>query len=397
MTQKTRDFMPASRQRKSIGLLALSLLVGLLPFYPAHAGDATLEAQIAEDWDYNSNPLMALDHSGSVYGSVTHGGLTLKSKTPTTMFALDAGVKQNIFNKSGFNSTDLHGGLNATQTIERWSAGLQGLVDYDTTRNSELSANGTDVGNVRHLGLTATPQITFHPTPIDALFMTGSATTSRYDNSAYSNYYVVGVSPGYTHNFTPRNAGTFMVQLQHYRSSDTDHLTVDTISPTVGWTTTLSPELTASAAVGTQTSQQRSSTAATTSWAWQYVFVGNLAYQNEVNHVNFRATREQYPFSNGTQSLLTTFSATGTHAINPSFDVGLTASYQDATYQVTPTGISLRSLVSGGPSLIYHLTERFDLSANYLYRRETLINSDKTVQDHASTLSLVYHPPAWRL
>lgn len=392
-----RALMPTIRQPKSHGLLALGLLIGLLPLNPALAGEATLEAQIAEDWVYNSNPLMALDHSGPVYGSVTHGGLTLKSNTPTTMFALDAGVKQNIFNKSGFTSTDLHGGLNATQTIERWSAGLQGLVDYDTTRTSELSANGVDAGNVRHLGLTATPQITFHPTPIDALFVTGSGTMSRYDNIAYSNYYVVGVSPGYTHNFTPRNAGTFMVQFQHYRSSDVAHLTVDTISPTIGWSTTLSPELTANAAVGTQTSQQRSSTAATTSWAWQYVFVGSLDYQTEVNHVNVRATREQYPFSNGTQSLLTSFSATGTHAINPSFAVGLNASYQDATYQVAPTDISLRTLVSGGPSLIYHLTERFDLSANYLYRRETLINSDKTVQDHAMTLSLVYHPPAWRL
>lgn len=396
MTQQRSRLLPVLRQFIPVAVLALGM-VGLLSPQAARSADFTVEAQASEAWNFNTNPLMSLDQGKSIYGSVTRGALELKSSTPTTTLNFDAAIKQNIFNQSRFNTTDLHGGLDLSERIERWTAGVQGTTDYDTTRSSELTAYGTDVGNVRHLGLTVAPQIAFHPTLVDSVFLTSSAMTSRYDSAAYSDYYLISASPGYTHNFTPRDTGTFMVQFQRYHAMAAPRLTVDTISPTVGWATTLTPELTASATVGTQTSKQKSTTIGQKSWDWQYVFAANLAYQGEVDQMNFRATREQYPFGNGTQSLLTTFTATATHAISQSFALGLTASYQDATYQTTPDSIALRSLVSGGPNLTYRLTSRFDLSANYLYRRETLFNSDKTVQDHAATLNLLYHPPAWKL
>ncbi len=378
-----------------MAMIALAF-VALLPMQAAYA-ETTLEARASEAFNYNSNPLMSLNQDEAIYGSVTRGELTLNDEAPAKRLNLNVAVQQNLFNESSFTSTDLHGGVDLMKQHQRWTVNLRGLADYDTTRNSELSTTFVNVNNARHAGFEVAPQITFNPTPIDALSLSGSALTSHYDNDAYSDYYIATVTPGYRHNFNPRNAGTVSVLLRHYHAMDDSHITINSISPTVGWISTLSEQLTASLSGGAQTSQQRSRTIAEQPWTWGYVFAANLAFQGQVNRIVFLATREQYPFGNGTEPLLTTVSATGSHNISTEFTVGATASYQDATYQATTTGIGLKSLVTAGPHLVYHMTDRLDLTSSYLYRRETLINSGRTIEDHAAVMSLTFHPLAWRL
>lgn len=378
-------------------LATLGLGLALLPASAAHGENGTVQARISEGFDYNSNPLMSTEQATPAYGSVTRGELSYKATSPTGALNANGAVVQNVFNRSAFTTTDVHGDADASRQIQRWGARMRGTVDYDTTRTSELTSYGINVGNVRHLGFSAAPELSFHPTPMNSIFVGASALSSTYDSSAYSDYYMITAGPGYSHNFNPRNAANVTVQFERYQELNDPNLTVDTISPTIGWTSLLSSKLQAYASVGGQVSQQRSMTQHDQPWVWEYVFRGGLTFTGEVDKIDVRASREPFPFGNGTQALLTGIALTELHNISQSLALGLTASYQDASYQGPTSGVGLSSLLTVGPNLTYRITDRLDLVTSYLYRRENLINSEKIVQDHAVILNLMYHPPAWRL
>jgi hypothetical protein len=131
-------------------------------------------------------------------------------------------------------------------------------------------------------------------------------------------------------------------------------------------------------------------------WQLQYVFSGDLNYKGQQDIADLITSRTEYPFGNGTESLLTTFQAKETHNINESFSVNVGLSYQYANYQSSATG-SLDDLVSASGGLTYHATERLDVAATYQYRRETLKNIGGDATDNMVTLGLVYRPRSWSL
>jgi hypothetical protein len=370
--------------------------VSSLPVVPNIESGLTVQAIGSETGSMESNPLMLTQGAKSLSGSITSPELIINDSTPTTQLNLDNLVNENIFDQSSFDSTDLHSTNTLTTQNQRWMASLLEKTDYDTTRTSELSAYGISTTPVRHLGFTVTPQTSFSPSETDKYSLVGSVQTSQYATSQYSNYELASITPTYSHNFDPRNTGTFGIQAQTYKTTSGLANTVDSIGPSIGWIATLTPKITAKATVGVQESRQYEEGIAPQPWSLDYIYSVDVSYKGIQDVTDFISSRSEYPFGNGTEALLTSTSLTETHILNPRFSLNFAASYLSGQYQLNTTG-SLQSLWSGNVGLTYHATEHLDAAAAYQYRYENLTNTPGNAQDNIFTIGIVYHPKAWAL
>lgn len=360
------------------------------------AGGLTLQATGSETGYWSSNPLMVLQGAKSLYGSITSPELILSGITPTTRFNVDAVVNKNVFDQSTFDSTDLHLKAGISKQMQQWGWGLQEQTDYDTTRTSELTTFGTTTSPVRRLGLGLTPQISFKPAATDKLALSGSVTTAMYEKSTFTNYVIFSVNPTYTHDFDPLNSSVFGIQAQRYKATSSARTTTDTIGPSIGWAAKLTPRLTARANVGVQGARQFGAGVASSKWTLQYTFSGGIVFKGQQDIVDFGLSRAQYPFGNGTEALLTTFTIKEAHTLNPRLLLNLGGSYQSGTYQTAANG-NLDSLISANSGLTFHATDHLDVTATYQYRYETLTGASGNAQDNTVTLGVVYRPQAWGL
>jgi hypothetical protein len=368
---------------------------------PDLPGGPSLQFIGKETGSWESNPLMLLSGAQPLWGSVTSPELIFSGKTPTTQLSVDELVNENQFNQSNFNSTDVHSKVNFATQTQRWSFQFQQNTDYDTTRTSELFPNGFNnvISNipVQHLGLTETPTISFAPDTTDKVSLTGSLLNSHYDNPIFTNYMQSSITPSSQHDFDPLNSGIFSVQAQQYKTTEGPSVTVNSVGPQIGWIGKLTPRFTAQVSAGVQGSDQYGAGVAQSQpWTLQYVYNADLAFKGTQDTTHFIASRADYPFGNGTESLLSTYSLTENHNLNELVSLNVGASYQAASYLSSSNG-DLNYLLTGTGGLTYHATERLDISANYQYRYETIIGTNSTAQDNMATLSLTWHPYAWGL
>lgn len=364
----------------------------------AHAGDGfdrapggfSSEIKGSETLSYDSNPLRVVSGEKSLFGSTTTPELVLRYKTPLTEVEADTTVEANYFNRSQFNSVDLHEKLMLKRQNERWTTSLRGIFDYDTTRTSEITNYGINIPKVRSTHVGATPQVTFRPNPRDALSLSANIEDTSYDNNAYTDYTIYSISPSYEHSFDQYNKGRIAMRAQRYETNSGTSQRSDSIGPTLGWTTILTEKLTAHAEAGAQ-SIEKSGANTSGSDGWNYVFSTSLNYRGQQDTLSLRATRALEPFGNGTETLLTSFGITERHAINPKLSLNGEARYQIADYS-SPPGVNLDHGVTAGGGLTYKIVDNVDLDASYKYRSEDLTNTSGSIDQHIVMLGVTVHP-----
>lgn len=352
-----------------------------------------LQVDIAgsETGQWSSNPLLATGDVKALFGSTTSPEITLKNATPTSSLSLDTRVDHNQFNQSAFNSTDAHANADTSLQNQRWQIGSHLLADYDTTRTSEITDFGLHNVIARHTGLGVAPQVSYTPNALDTFSISGSAASSRYNNSFFTDYATYAVTPSYSRHVDPLNTGTFSVQAQRYQSTKGPSIRIDSLGPMLGWQTALSPRFSFHASAGAQTARQYNGGVAAGSWTWQPVFAAGLSFKGKEDSIDLDGTRSQFPYGNGTEALQTKYEVEARHALNSAFTLTFGGSYVTASYQVfTPDTVD--NLATGHVGIDYHMTEHIDLDAHYQYRIEQLTGSGATPKDHAVMLSLAYHP-----
>lgn len=346
---------------------------------------------------FDSNPLFLTAGAKSLWGSITSPELIVNDTTPLATIRSDTILTSNNFNQSAFDSNDIHSKLNLTDQIQRWGMGLQGNVDYDTTRTSEMSNYGNlPLVPARHFGGTVAPQISYNFLPTDKLGLSGSYTSSHYDSAAFTDYEVFSASPSYTHQFDPLNSGSFSVQAQRFRATEGTLNVVDTIGPSIGWRTQLTPQMKATASVGYDEARQETAQNPNASWTPQLNFAFGFNFKGIQDVIAADASRAEYPFGNGAEAFLTQVSLNDTRAISPAFAIGVGGNYQSAEYQSNAFG-NLQSLAGGHASLIWHATNRLDVTTSYQYQHETLTDVSEGIQNHVGMMSVAYRPQAWGL
>jgi hypothetical protein len=359
-------------------------------------GDSTLQAIVKEVGTWSSNPLMVVDGATSLWGSTTSPELIYKSSTPLAQANVDTRIDESVFNQSSFDTTDITTTGGFIKNTQRWMAGLQGTLAYDTTRTSELTNYNLQPILSRHLGISLAPKIGFSPNATDTVALAGSAAISQYDKDIFTNYDTFTLTPSYNHKFDQQNTGIFSFQAQQYQTTRDNAEKVDSLGPSIGWQTIISPRIQANASVGAQMSREYDFGAAVDPWTLDYVFSGGLTFKGVQDNLNVAVGRSEFPYGNGTQGLQTTFSVAESHVLNPLLTLNLGASYLTSEYQKDVAG-DLKSLADGHGGLAYHVTDYLDLTADYHYRYETLTNITKNVQDNAAIVGLTYHPNMWTL
>lgn len=370
--------------------LALGFVLAITPA-SARAGDMEIKTIISEVGVWDSNPLMLSRDEKALYGSTTTPKITFTNKTPTSKIDASAWVTQNLFDQSSYNSTDLHSAADVSRKNERWQAGLMGSVDYDTTRTSELTNLGFNVGSVRHFKYSLTPNVGFSPSALDRINLSSSFERSVYDSSAYANYTITSIDPSYTRQLTPLTSAVLSAQAQRYQSERDPKRRIDSLSPMVGFSTALTPTVSLRMDGGAQTSKETSSVVSDPKWKWHYVYSSALGFIDEQNDISFKATRARQPFGNGTDSLLTTLALNARHNLNKHITLTFGGSYRFADYDQDTNG-SLDTLTSGNAGLAYHLTQTLDLTTTYEYRYEKLTNNGETADRSVARLGLTYTP-----
>ena len=354
-----------------------------------HASGLTLNETLSQTASFDSNPLLLTAGAKPLYGSVTSADTVISSATPALQLNADTLLNANAFNQTDFNSIDVHSKAGVTQQGERWAASLVEKTDYDTTRTSELSGFDLSTRPFRHLGFEADPELSFKPSEIDKVTFDGSYTTSQYQNTVFSDFDVFSLTPSYVHNFDPRNAGILTVQAQRYETTDNQRSTTDTIGPSLGWISALTPEVAAKMTFGAQTSKQTQAGSPSTPWDLQYIFSGDLTFRNQRHAVELVASRAEYPYGNGSEALLTSVTANDIYQFTPVLSLNFGAGYQSSTYQSTQAG-DLQTAVFVNLGSTYTVNNKLDLTAAYQFRYETLADVQSRAEEHVLTLSLAY-------
>ncbi|MFZ4541724.1 MAG: hypothetical protein ACOYNL_07945 [Rickettsiales bacterium] len=349
------------------------------------------EINAAQNFSYDSNPLRVTTGEKSLYGSTTSPELRLRWKTPVSTIESKSRVDANLYDRSEFNSVDFREDLLISRENERWTASVRGLLNYETTRESDITNYGVNLPRVHNTLVGAAPEIRFRSTPRDAWVLSAAAYQSTYDDNAYVDYNTFSISPSYEHKFDPQNIGSIALIAQRYETTSGTSLTSDSYGPSLGWVSLLTPRLTLRLNAGALMTDQSGAAAAGDQNNWNYVFSSSITYSGQQDVFDFTATRARQPFGNGTETLLDTFAVTERHAINPLIDVTAEAKYQQADYDAQP-GINLDRSYTLGTGLSYKAWEQVDLTANYKYRNEELTNVTDTVEQHVVMVGFTYHP-----
>lgn len=357
----------------------------------ALAGNIQIQPIFNQTGAWDTNPLMVTEGRKTVYGSTTSPKLLVTNETPRSKLSASAWVDQNFFSDSSYNSTDLHATTALSRRNERWEALFKGAVDYDTTRTSELTNFGMNVGKVRHFSYTVGPEVAFMPTALDRVSLASQFQKAVYKSDAYSDYSTLSLTPSYTRSLTPLTSGLFSVQAQRFQSERDPKRRVDSIGPTIGFSTKLTPSFSLDANAGSQASKERQSGEDDEKWKWHYVYSGGLSYKNEQNELRLGASRSRQPFGNGRDSLLTSFDLNNSHALNERLTWLVNGSYKFANYD-SDTNRDLDSMASGRTELSYRLTETVNLSANYAYQNERLTDGGERAERNIAKLALTYRP-----
>lgn len=345
----------------------------LLPFSAAQAGDEKLQAIFSQRGVWDTNPMMQTKNAKSVYGSETTPEIVYINETPDTHLSGRASVTQNFFDRSEYNSTDFHAATELGKRNQRWDAKFLASLAYDTTRTSELTTFGENIRSSRHFTYALKPEAMRVLSPIARLTLSSFFEKHVYESRDYSNYTIFGLSPSYLRSLTPLTSAVVQMQVQRYQSERFPRRRVDSVGPSAGLITRLTPEITFRATGGMQASREQGRLVVEKDWKWKPIYAVDATYSDENNTAKLNATRARQAFSNGSEYLTTTLGLENSHKLSDLFTLRGSVDYRFADYN-EDFGQNLDSMISGQAGLSYRLTRKLDATADYTYQWKDLTN-----------------------
>jgi len=361
---------------------------------PVRAADIEVQVKGNETVEHDSNPLLLQTGGRPSIGSITSPEVLMSGDTPTLHGDIDNLLNVNEYNLANFSSVDYHGNFHTSAKGLSTFAGLNGSLDYDTTRTSELLTSGINIAGIRHTGISLTPQAGINLSPVDETFVNGVFSHTLYSNTvSFTDFSDYGVTPAYQHTFDPLNTGALLFNVNRYQTTNTAPVRIDTLGPSVEWIRKFTQEFSVTATAGYQ---KTISTLPpffpppTTHERYDYTYSVNAAFTGQQDVIHFVSTRSSVPSGNGTETLATNFTLTESHTITTRWVAELNATYQTQAYSVQATG-NQSAYMSISPDLRYHITPNFDLVPSYRYRDKEFVGGATSVSSQAVFISLVFN------
>ena len=384
--------------RNLVPTLGYCISLFLLSANSAYAADVSdldsehhLKIKAAERFSLDSNPLKLSSGSDTLMGSETTLGVIVGDVTPTHQVYLDSQVNINRYDTSDFNTINLHENLGLFKSNQRWRVGVDGRFDYDTTRTSEITSFGIAIPHVRSTGLSLAPQLSFKQNAVDNWSFNSYFSKVGYDNAAFIDYKAYSINPSYSHNFDPNNAGIIILNFQRYESDNAAKSQMDSVGPSLGWTSIINDELNTKVTAGIERSERSSNLSTDEDSRLNYVFSASANFKGLQDVASITATRSQQQFGSGESALLTSFDVKEAHSFNEKITLSGNANYS-YTNDSSPLTVNLDNQfkVSGG--IAYHVYGDLDLTSSYQYINQKLTGSSDTIKEQILLIGIEYHP-----
>lgn len=382
-------------RNKSI-LLACSLILGtsLLIFTPfAHADGPYKKPDIyyklSETPIWNSNPLMRRQGVEGIYGTETKGFLGFQRELISTKIRADVAAARYQYAQSEFNSTDLYARTRIEHSLQRLMLAITGNYDHDTTRSSEITTFGQDVGTGRRDSFTIHPSVLYMISPRAALGIEGEWQETRYEYPTLTDYSVMTLMPTFRYNLTPLQIATITFQGRRFTILENTDQYIDSFGPYLSWSYNFRPEWTLSLSLGVLGSKSYGFSGGNGKQNYSMTYGSSLRYNGLRSVVDFSITKALQSYANGTESYLTTFEANEKYTINPNLAFTLKGSYQTAD-QPPQALYNLERAWNGGASLDYQIGPNWNVNAAYKYRQEKLTGVSDEAKQQIVRMGLTY-------
>lgn len=355
------------------------------------AADVKVDASISQSAEWDSNPLMRVDHVKELYGTTTTPKLSIARETPASEIRLATWLEHNVFDQEEFDSTDFYGNAKLAKRTQLLEVALGASGQYDTTRTSELTELGLHTDLSRHFGYNLSPSVKYSLSPISAVGLSGTYHKSSYDKENRTDYHTFSISPSYQRNFTERYTGIVAANMRRYETDEGADRVVDSVGPSVGVQAKITQSWSGDLTVGQEAVREKINGSTVQDWSWNSVYAAGLKFKGEQDELRLSSKRAQQSYSNGTDYLLTTVSLDATRRINQLFSVNVGAGYQFSEDEQT-TDNRLDSLYSGRAGLTYHFTESIGVTSSYSYKHETFTLRDSAAKQNIVRVGLTYRP-----
>lgn len=373
---------------KHISLASLTILL-LASSVPAHASDFIYDGFLSQKMIWESNPMMLSSTAEDLYGSSTTADFTATTVSPLWELDFNGTTTQNIFNQSRLNSTDLSGGIDLKGKTLNTKVGLSAEVSKETTRTSEISNFGRSLTAIDRLRYRTMPYINVRLNPSYEWGLASSYLKTEYDSDAYVNYQKGNILPSLTYHYSEDLDYILRVDYGQYHADNLLKSRIDTYALTLGAKYQLTPQMTATARGGYNLSKTREKYLTEQDWKRDLVYEASMAFQGEQNQIRLILNREQQPYADGTETLLTTMSLNASQQLNKSFNINGTALYQDAGASSAST---LKHKLVGRIGLEYEVLSDLSLDISYQYHRENYNDGTKDAQNNTGMLTMTWRP-----
>lgn len=375
-------------QRTVLTTSALAVLL-LYPLGTKAANPSNYFYGISETGVWNTNPLMLRRNAETIYGSETKAFFGLKNETPTSKIRTEASILRNQMNQSVFNTTDIYLKAYLEKSFKRWMMAFNGAYDYDTTRSSEITTFGQDIGTGRRNSFSLQPSVSYMISPRTFFGLSGRWLETRYEEDTLVDYRIYALTPSLGYNITPIQTVSLSFQSQRYDLlEDTDRY-IDSLGPNLAWQYKISPTLTLDLSGGYLGSKINGYSGVESTWEYNVVYGMTLSHSTPRNTASMGATRSRQPYSDGTESYLTTLDFKDQYKVNDKLFLNLKANYQFSKQPPQATN-SLDTAMGGEVGLTYKFARNWTATSSYKYRSEELTSTKDEAEQQIIRLGITY-------
>ncbi|MBY0408175.1 MAG: hypothetical protein K2Q01_10820 [Rickettsiales bacterium] len=347
-----------------------------------------------EVFNYDTNPLKLSAGAETIKGSETSANLLLNNTTDRSYATLDNYISRTFFDNADFNSTNFRETLGLGTKTERWKLGMTGMADWATTRTTEITSFGINAPAVRTKQYSAMPQIDYRINARNTIGLKAQYVTSTFESPAFTDYHTYSITPGYSYKFDEMNSALFRYNYETYQTDTANAVETKTHGPSVGWQYRYDENFNGQFTVGAEQWEQTRATGAAIGKQTNYVYTAGLNYQEQNNFLNLSFSRAQLPTGNGRSSLMTDLRVRDYLLVNDRVSLRGELGYRKADYIGVSAGnrANLNAEYRGTGGVAYRVWQDVDLTANYTYVRQTLINGFGSLSQQIGLVGVSYHP-----
>ena len=373
------------------GLVCVATVTGL--DRASIGAEWSLTGKVDQRFEFDDNARLRSSGSDVLYGSTTSPEGRYRYRSPTLDFNVFARLDFSRYSDSLFDTEDQELRTSSTYRTERGIFALDGNLERDSTRTSEVDDTGNFETLATRLSYNVRPSYSYQLSQRDLVRLNFDYTGVDYDTRSLTGYRFYSGGASWENVYSRQTTLSIGVNASLQDAENATQSSFYVLQ--VGAVHSFSPRLQVSASAGPRFSEQETPLGTDTGIGVQ--FAAGVDYSiSEQTTISATVSQSVTPSSGGASRERRTINVSANHQFLPRLTFVLPAYFQDDSDPNTNSTASDRTYFSVSPGLRWQITQDWDLSANYRYRWQEQ-GSGATASSHAAIVGFNYHPKAWFL